>query len=103
MPWHFGHSRNFVLPSVSASILTWQRGQSSFVSIAGSVAGTAAPQCEQNFAPAKIVPKHEGHVTVASRAPQWSHCVASAETGAPHIGQFIVSGFAIFKVVAEKC
>jgi hypothetical protein len=33
---------------------------------------TRAPQWEQNFAPAKIIPKQEGHATVASRAPQWS-------------------------------
>ena len=50
-----------------------------------------APQCEQNFAPSKIIPKHEGHATVASRAPQCSHEVASEAAGAPHIGQFNVS------------
>src|SRR5207247_1805983 len=58
---------------------------------AASVRSALAPQCEQNFAPTNIIPKHEGHATVASRAPQCSHWVASVEAGAPHIGQLSVS------------
>jgi hypothetical protein len=50
-----------------------------------------APQCEQNFSPANINPKHDGQATVASRAPQCSHRAASVEAAAPHIGQFSVS------------
>jgi hypothetical protein len=37
------------------------------------------------------MPKHEGHATVASRAPQCWHSVESLDTEAPHIGQFNVS------------
>jgi hypothetical protein len=50
-----------------------------------------APQCEQNFAPRNIIPKQEGHATVASREPQWLHFVASVEAEAPHIGHLRVS------------
>jgi hypothetical protein len=39
----------------------------------------------------KLIPKQDGHATVASRAPQWSHVEASLEAAAPHIGQFNVS------------
>jgi hypothetical protein len=38
-----------------------------------------------------IIPKQEGHATVASRAPQWSHRDESVEAAAPHIGQLSVS------------
>src|SRR5579872_2882406 len=58
---------------------------------APSVRSTLAPQCEQNLAPSKIIPKQEGQATVASRAPQCAHEVASEAAGAPHIGQFNVS------------
>ena len=37
------------------------------------------------------MPKHEGHATVASRALQCAHCVASLADGAPHIGQLRVA------------
>jgi hypothetical protein len=46
------------------------------------------PQCEQNFAPRKIIPKHEGHATVASRELQCSQRVASEVVAAPQLGQF---------------
>jgi hypothetical protein len=72
-----------------------QRGQGSFFVAATSVRAMAAPQWEQNFAPAKTIPKQEGHATTARREPQCSHWVASEETGAPHVGQFIVSGAGI--------
>ena len=52
----------------------------------------AAPQWEQNFAPAKTMPKQDGHATTARRDPQCEQVVASDGTGAPHEGQFIVSG-----------
>lgn len=38
-----------------------------------------------------IIPKHDGHATVASRAPQYKHCGESVEAAAPHIGQLSVS------------
>ncbi len=56
-----------------------------------SVRSARAPQCEQNFAPRNIIPKHEGHATVANRAPQCAQLVESVEAGAPHIGQLRVS------------
>jgi hypothetical protein len=49
-----------------------------------------APQWQQNLAPRKIIPKHEGQATVASRAPQCRHLVASVEADAPHMGQLRV-------------
>jgi hypothetical protein len=51
------------------------------------VRAMAAPQWEQNLAPANTIPKQDGHATIARRAPQCSHALAPAETGAPHIGQ----------------
>ena len=50
-----------------------------------------APQCEQNFAPANITPKHDGQVTVARVVLQKSQRVAADETAAPHEGQRSVS------------
>jgi hypothetical protein len=50
-----------------------------------------APQCEQNLEPRNTIPKHEGHVAVASFTPQCSQDVASGDAGAPHIGHFIVA------------
>src|SRR5690349_12081738 len=55
----------------------------------------AAPQCEQNFAPANTMPKQDGQATTARREPQWSQVVAPAGTGAPHAGQFIVCAGAV--------
>jgi hypothetical protein len=46
------------------------------------------PQCEQNFAPRNIIPKHAGHATVASRELQCSQRVASEAAAAPQLGQF---------------
>lgn|GEM_PF-3362108 len=46
------------------------------------------PQCEQNFAPRKIIPKQEGQATVARRELQCSQRVASEEAAAPQLGQF---------------
>jgi len=40
------------------------------------------------------MPKQEGHATMARREPQCEHEVASGATGAPHEGQFRVSGVA---------
>jgi hypothetical protein len=47
------------------------------------------------------MPKHEGHATVASRAPQCSHCVASLDVEAPHIGQFNVSAEELMLLVMQ--
>jgi hypothetical protein len=43
----------------------------------------AVPQCGQNFDPVNIIPKQDGHQTVARRAPQWSHLGESLEAAAP--------------------
>jgi len=48
------------------------------------------------------MPKHEGHATVASRAPQWSQRVAPVEADAPHIGQFNVSAGMMF-IISSQC
>jgi hypothetical protein len=58
-----------------------------------------APQCEQNFAPRNIIPKQEGHATVASREPQWLHFEESLEAEAPHIGHLRVSAGMIRKEI----
>ena len=103
MPSQRGHSRKFVFPMTTASRPVSQRGQSSVAAAGASVRATAAPQCEQNFAPAKTNPKHEGHATVANRAPQCSQLLASEEAGAPHIGQLSVSaGVVILPPVYAK-
>ena len=76
----------------TAFITTLQRGHNSgFGGSATSTRSACAPQCEQNFSPTNIIPKHDGQATVASRAPQCSHRVASVEAAAPHIGQLRVS------------
>jgi hypothetical protein len=41
--------------------------------------------------PRNIIPKHDGHATVASFAPQYRQVGWSVVVGAPHIGQLIVS------------
>jgi hypothetical protein len=91
MPSQRGHSRKGLPPMTTAFITTRQRGQISGLASATSVRSALAPQCEQNFSPTNIMPKHLGQATVASRAPQCSHRVASVEAAAPHIGQFSVS------------
>src|ERR1700677_1599880 len=91
MPSHCGHSCRLLPPITTAFIPTLQRGHISWAASATSCRSAFAPQCEQNFAPANISPKQDGHATVANRAPQCSHCVASLAAGAPHIGQFNVS------------
>src|SRR5436309_14500792 len=56
-----------------------------------SIAGASGvPQCGQNLLPRNATPKHDGQEMVASRAPQYSHCVASDETAPPQFGQFSV-------------
>jgi hypothetical protein len=74
----------------TAFISTRQRGQEREETVL-SARSALAPQCEQNFAPIKIVPKQEGQATVASGVPQWSQRVVSVEAGAPHIGHLSVS------------
>ncbi len=68
--------------------LTPQRGQSRLWSEFARARLAGAPQCEQNFAPWKIIPKHEGHATVARRELQCAQRVASEATAAPQLGQF---------------
>ncbi|MEI2722676.1 MAG: hypothetical protein V9H26_03770 [Verrucomicrobiota bacterium] len=69
-------------------MFTRQRGQGQTALARVSTRCTTIPQCEQNFAPRKIIPKHDGHATVASRELQCSHRVASEEAAAPQLGQF---------------
>jgi len=68
-----------------------QRGH--LVSSAALVVGTtaAAPQRGQCLLPTKIMPKHEGQATVASREPQKRHSGSSVAVAAPQFGQLSVS------------
>lgn len=77
-----------VVPMVTSRVLTRQRGQGHSVVAGVSTRCTGMPQCEQNFAPRKIIPKHAGQATVASRELQCSQRVASEEAAAPQLGQF---------------
>src|SRR5882762_2934664 len=90
MPSQRGHSRRLVFPMTTASMFTQHRGHSRRASGGTSSRSTFAPQWEQNFAPRNIIPKQDGQATVASRAPQCSHRVASVAAEAPHIGQLSV-------------
>ncbi|MGC1903830.1 MAG: hypothetical protein WA715_08430 [Candidatus Acidiferrum sp.] len=65
----------------------WHRGQRRDSPLATSLRFPFAPQREQNCAPANIIPKQNGHVTVARVALQKAQRVASEETEAPHEGQ----------------
>ena len=49
------------------------------VPLSTSVRSAREPQRGQNFCPTNIIPKHDGHATVARRAPQCSHRVASVD------------------------
>jgi hypothetical protein len=79
------------VPTVTLFIATWQRGHREASAPVASLRFPFAPQCEQNFAPANITPKHVGQVTVASVALQKSQQVAADETAAPQEGQRSVS------------
>src|SRR5882724_5219455 len=72
-------------------MFSWHRGQSRFSPDAASLRLGSAPQCEQNFSPTNIIPKHDGQATVAKRALQYSQCVAPVEAEAPQDGHFSVS------------
>jgi hypothetical protein len=67
------------------------RGQHTVVGEEGSSGTALAPQWEQNFSPANIIPKQHGQATVASCAPQCAQLVVSVDAGAPHMGQLSVS------------
>src|ERR1019366_4003758 len=86
-PPQAAHSWTVVAPSRSACSGSEHRGQSSGAasSIASRVA--SAPQRAQNRLPTNIGAKHDGQVTVASAAPQYSQRADSAEAGAPQPGQ----------------
>src|SRR2546423_10106943 len=60
------------------------------------VASIAAPQCGQCLLPMNIMPKHEGHATVASFDSQYWHCGASDDMAAPQLGQFRLCAFIAF-------
>jgi len=51
---------------------------------------SAVPQLGQNLLPTNAMPKHFGHETVASRAPQYRHAGASDATAPPQLGQLSV-------------
>lgn len=86
-PPHEGHWCIGVAPTRTGSIDALQLGHGS--RNPGSSAGAAArpPQCGQNWDPANIEAKHDGHVTAASAAAQYSQRMASAGAGAPQLGQ----------------
>jgi len=69
----------------------WHRGQGRFSPDSASFRSGRAPQCEQNFSPTNIIPKHDGHATVAKRAWQYPQCVSPVEAEAPQEGHFSVS------------
>jgi hypothetical protein len=75
-------------PRVTTRVFTLQRGQGQAAVVLDAIRCTSLPQCEQNFAPQKIIPKHAGHATVARREWQCSQRVASEEVAAPQLGQF---------------
>lgn len=55
------------------------------------ILAAAIPQRGQCLLPVNIMPKHDGHATVASRDSQNWHRVESDETAAPQLKQFKVS------------
>src|SRR5580704_1680978 len=91
MPSHVPHSKRCVVPTLTFFKAALHRGQSRVSEAAASLRSPLAPQCEQNFAPANIIPKQNGQATVARPAPQKLQRVESDETAAPHEGQRSVS------------
>src|ERR1700722_20507399 len=91
MPSQRLHSSRLVVPTVTLFIATWQRGHREASAPGASLRLPFAPQCEQNFAPANITPKHVGQVTVARVALQKSQRVAADETAGPQDGHRSVS------------
>jgi hypothetical protein len=67
-----------------------QRGQERIDAPLSAGCASAAPQCGQNLLPRNARPKHVGQEIVASRAPQYWHCVASDDTTPPQFGQLRV-------------
>jgi len=66
---------------------TSQRGHFKTDNAAGPAATAAAPQCGQCREPMNIIPKQDGHATVASFDSQYWHCGESDEIAAPQLGQ----------------
>jgi len=69
---------------------TSQRGHFKTDNAAGPAATAAAPQCGQCREPENIIPKQDGHATVASFDSQYWHCGESDEIAAPQLGQLRV-------------
>src|SRR5437879_361545 len=89
-PLHCSHSRNLAEPIATAAMFIWQRGHFADADSMSSARAAAAPQCGQCLLPRNIIPKHEGHATVASREPQKTQVEASDELAAPQFGQLSV-------------
>jgi len=69
---------------------TSQRGHFKIESALAVDATAATPQCGQCRAPMNIMPKQDGHATVASFDSQYWHCGESDEIAAPQLGQLRV-------------
>src|SRR5207302_7667641 len=89
-PPHLSHSRIASAPIVTADISILQRGHFNSDNCAAVTFAGVAPQCGQNLLPINIMPKHEGHETVANFDSQYWHCGESEEIAAPQFGQFNV-------------
>jgi len=76
---------------------TSQRGHFKTDNVAGPASTAAAPQCGQCRAPMNIIPKQDGHATVASFDSQYWHCGESDEIAAPQLGQLRVCACMIVK------
>src|ERR1051325_9135791 len=81
------------LPSLTDDMSILQRGHLSIDSAAELASAAIAPQCGQCLLPRNIMPKHEGHMTVASFDSQYWHCGESDEMAAPQFGQFRLCAF----------
>jgi len=76
---------------------TSQRGHFKTDSVAGPASTAAAPQWGQCRAPMNIMPKQDGHATLASFDSQYWHCGESDEIAAPQLGQLRVCACMIVK------
>ena len=86
IPSQPSHSNSVAEPTSTRASVFRQAGQAP----AGSPPARRsrrAPQCGQYAAPSNNSPKHEGQLTVASRARQYGHRPSAAAAGAPQLGQ----------------
>src|SRR5215475_4008949 len=92
-PRHRSHSRMDSPPIVTDDISILHRGHFKTDSSAGAGLTAAAPQCGQCRLPMGIIPKHDGHETVAIFDSQYWQSGEFEEIAAPQFGQFRVSAF----------